>query len=134
MDGWLWTFDKKIMKNIILLLTILTGVCPLSAEQDKSFEKSNEAQEADASEFTAATEKSKKDLIIAISGDGELSVGDNKLSKDALKQKLQKSIADKKDLKVVVRASTKTTHQKVVEVLDICKKAGVINVSFATQK
>ena len=122
------------MKNIILLLTILTGVCPLSAEQDKSFEKSNEAQEADASEVTAATEKSKKDLIIAISGDGELSVGDNKLSKDALKQKLQKSIADKKDLKVVVRASTKTTHQKVSEVLDICKKAGVINVSFATQK
>ena len=73
-------------------------------------------------------------MIIAISGDGELSVGDKKLSKDALKQKLQKSIADKKDLKVVVRASTKTTHQKVVEVLDICKNAGVINVSFLTQK
>lgn len=51
---------------------------------------------------------------------------------NTLKRAIQKSIGDKTDLPVIIRADANTPHQAVISALDAARQLGLLRISLAT--
>ena len=114
-------------KTLILLLTIIPAFTSF-ANSDKS-EDLADLQKSDAKSIDVTY-----DFIIDVSANGELSAEGEKLTTELLRKRLENELATNKDLKVLLRSSSKVEHQKAVHLIDLCKKAGVNQIAIATQK
>lgn len=52
---------------------------------------------------------------------------------ETLKRALQKSLAEGRDVPVIISADAKTPHQAVVTVMDVARQLGLVNFTLATQ-
>ncbi len=75
-----------------------------------------------------------QEIVINIARNGTLVVNQKNLSLEDLRTLLVKTAKLYPGQAVVVRADQKTYHQHVVQVLDVCAKANIWNISFATTK
>jgi len=80
------------------------------------------------------TTRSPGEIIINIRRDGTIVVNQRKLTREELKEILEKISKLYKGQPVIIRADRETYHEDVVGVLDICAGADIWNVSFATMK
>ncbi|MDP0492499.1 MAG: biopolymer transporter ExbD [Verrucomicrobiota bacterium JB023] len=78
--------------------------------------------------------RSFQEIIINVRQDGSTFVNGEELSQDALFAKLSAITRVNRDQPIRVRGDAATDFQYVVKVMDICTRAGVWNVSFATQQ
>ena len=126
--GWVnFTFGKKIMKTLILLLTIIPAFTCFASSGKSENSTDPQKSEAKSKEVT-------HDLIIDVSENGEWTVEGKTLTEESLRKRLKNDLAADNDLKVLLRASSKLEFQKVIKVMDLCKKAGVTQIAMATQK
>lgn len=51
-----------------------------------------------------------------------------------VKRAMEKAVADRKDLVVVISADSKTPHQAVVTAMDAARQLGLVRISIAAQK
>lgn len=73
-----------------------------------------------------------RELIINLDEKGAIFINSVERSPEEL-QRILGLIADAfKDQPVIVRADRRTYHEYVIQVLDICRKADIRNVAFAT--
>jgi len=72
------------------------------------------------------------EVLINVRADGTVHVGEKVLSLDELKAELTKLSGENKDRSVRIRGDAALEYQKVVEVIDVCQKAGIQHVSFAS--
>ncbi len=75
-----------------------------------------------------------EEIVVSIAKDGEIFVGQRKLDLEGLSVLLKKTVALYPNQPVIVRADQKTYHENVVQVLDVCAKSNIWNISFATSK
>lgn len=75
-----------------------------------------------------------QEIIINISRDGSVVVGERKLDLTQLGALLRRAAQLSPRQAVVVRADQKTYHERVIQVLDVCAKSNIWNISFATAK
>lgn len=82
-----------------------------------------------------ATAKDAKDdtITIAVSERGEISLNDERISREDLKVALAARARGIPDAKVVLRADQAVPHGDVVRVLDIVKGIGITRIAIATQ-
>ena len=73
------------------------------------------------------------EIIINVRSDGSTYVNGELLSQEALYNKLSAITRVDRDQPVRVRGDADTDFQYVVRVMDVCTRAGVWNISFATQ-
>ncbi|MFC0018216.1 ExbD/TolR family protein [Roseibacillus persicicus] len=73
------------------------------------------------------------EIIINVRADGSTYVNGQQLSDDALFDKLSAITRVERNQPIRVRGDADTDFQHVVRVMDICTRAGVWNISFATQ-
>lgn len=85
---------------------------------------------AEAKEAAALSQE----IIVNIDRDGDVAVGQKKLSLDELVSLLRRASELSARQPVVIRADQKTYHERVVSVLDACARAGIWNISFATTR
>ena len=78
--------------------------------------------------------RSFREIIINVREDGSTFVNGQELNEDGLFDKLSAITRVDRDQPIRVRGDSGTDFQYVVEVMDICTRAGVWNVSFATQR
>jgi biopolymer transport protein ExbD len=52
---------------------------------------------------------------------------------ETLKRALQQSLAQNKDVPVIISAAAKTPHQAVITVMDVARQLGLVNFTLATQ-
>ncbi|MEM9080500.1 MAG: biopolymer transporter ExbD [Verrucomicrobiota bacterium] len=75
-----------------------------------------------------------REIIINVREDGSAFVNGQQLSDDALFKKLSAITRVERNQPIRVRGDASTDFQHVVRVMDICTRAGVWNISFATQR
>ena len=73
------------------------------------------------------------EIILNVRESGEVVVDKTKMDKEQLYEKLKRIAAVHKNQAIRIRGDGKVEYQKIVEVIDVCQKAGIPNISFATQ-
>lgn len=74
------------------------------------------------------------EIIINILGDGTIRIDANTVDLDQLLEKLSKIAKVFENQPVRIRGDGGVQYQRIVEVIDTCQKAGIWNISFATQR
>ena len=75
-----------------------------------------------------------QEIIINITREGEVTVGEKSIDLSELGALLRRAARLSPRQAVIVRADQKTYHERVIQVLDVCAKANIWNISFATAK
>ena len=74
------------------------------------------------------------EIVLNVRADGSVSVWGETKTKAGLAETLSAIAAQHKNQPVRVRGDSATPFQEIVEVIDICQKSGIWNISFATQR
>ena len=72
-------------------------------------------------------------LTLVIDKSGQTYIEGQKIEMKALKDKLQKLVADKELLQIIIQADRDVKHGTVVQAMDIAQSAGVQNIIIAAQ-
>ena len=75
-----------------------------------------------------------QEIVINIQKEGLILVGQKQVTPEQLGSLLRRAAHLSPRQAVIVRADQKTYHEHVIQVLDICAKANIWNISFATAK
>ena len=81
------------------------------------------------------TQQQEAPVILSIDAKGNYFINDRQVvntSLETLKAALQKSVADKQDVSLVLRADARTPHQFVVRAMDAASQLGLTKLSIAT--
>jgi biopolymer transport protein ExbD len=82
----------------------------------------------------ADSERQRGEIIINVLPDGTLRVEGATVNLPQLHDKLAAIARQFKNQPVRIRGDGKVAYQRIVEVIDTCQKAGIWNISFATQR
>ena len=80
------------------------------------------------------SQASSQEIIINVNKEGGVVVGQKPMDLSELSALLKRTAQLNSRQAVVVRADQKTYHERVIQVLDVCAKANIWNISFATSK
>jgi biopolymer transport protein ExbD len=78
--------------------------------------------------------RAKDEIIILVKADGGIVVAGKILTSDELLELLKKKSKQNKNQAVRVRGDAAVGYQRIVEVIEICQKAALWNVSFGTER
>jgi biopolymer transport protein ExbD len=76
----------------------------------------------------------KGEIIINVLPDGTIRVEGTTVDLGQLREKLSAIAKQFENQPVRIRGDGKVEYQRIVEVIDTCQKAGIWNISFATQR
>lgn len=82
----------------------------------------------------ADPERQRGEIIINILGDGTIRIEGTTVDLPALLEKLSSIASQFENQPVRIRGDGTVEYQRIVEVIDTCQKAGIWNISFATQR
>ena len=74
------------------------------------------------------------EIILNIKPDGRVVMNRREMDSESLRDAMVKIAEIYPDQTVVIRADQNASYRHIVEVLDICKKANIWNVAFATSR
>jgi biopolymer transport protein ExbD len=73
------------------------------------------------------------EIVVNVRKDGTIIVEGAKLTEEQLLAKLKIIASVHKDQAVIYRGDKGSTYEHTINVMDVCRKAGIWNVSFATR-
>ena len=82
----------------------------------------------------AEPERQRGEIVINILADGVIRVEGITVDLPQLLEKLSAIAAQFENQPVRIRGDGNVEYQRIVEVIDTCQKAGIWNISFATQR
>jgi biopolymer transport protein ExbD/biopolymer transport protein TolR len=84
---------------------------------------------------TAMQAADKEDaVLVAVARDGRTYLGTDQLTPDALPQKVKDLLTNKLDKTVYIRADARSRYERVVEVIDNLRAAGVDQIGLLTEE
>ena len=81
-----------------------------------------------------AQDEKKKNFAISIDKDGKYFIGDEPVTKEALKERLGKATAEDAELNVLIRGDTMAGYGDVYEVVRIAKEANVKHLGLVSKE
>lgn len=78
-----------------------------------------------------------KEVIVSVSSDGRYSINQALLdssSVESLTRALEEATQDTRDMVIIISADAAATHQSVINVMDAARRAGLVQITFATQQ
>lgn len=81
----------------------------------------------------AEPERQQGEIVISVLAEGTIRVEGITVNLDQLLTKLSEIAKQHENQPVRIRGDGKVEYQRIVEVIDTCQKAGIWNISFATQ-
>jgi biopolymer transport protein ExbD len=84
-----------------------------------------------------AQRQNPKEVIVAVGSDGRYAVNQTVLdgvSVEQLTRALAAAAEDNRELVVVISADATAAHQSVINVMDAARRAGLVQITFATQQ
>ena len=114
--------------DVVFLLLIFFMV---STTFDRHAKLKVELPEASAK----AMQQQEEPVVLSIDAKGNYFINDRQVVNtrlETLKTALQKTVADNKDVSLVLRADAKTPHQSVVRAMDAASQLGLTRLSIAT--
>lgn len=76
------------------------------------------------------------EINVAVAASGQILVNKSPLAAAdvaAIAEALRRAAGDRPDPVIIINADAKTTHQRVIDVMEAAQKAGYPHISFATQ-
>jgi len=123
------TLNLTSMIDVLFLLIIFFMVGTKFVESERQFElKLPQAKAGQA--LTAAPEKK----IVNVYQDGQITLDRKPVTLEELTQRLADARGQYHALGVIVRGDGATTHQRIVNVLNACKQAGIANLAIAVEE
>lgn len=117
------------MIDILLLLLLFFIITMNLAKQETEIEISVPA----ADEGKSNNVRDVGEIVVNVKKDGNIMVEGEKLTEDQLLNKLILIASVHKDQAVILRSDENSFYKFTINVLNICQKAGIWNVSFATR-
>ena len=77
-----------------------------------------------------------KEVIVSVSSDGRYAINQELLdgaSVESLTRALQQAAQDTREVVIIISADAAATHQSVINVMDAARRAGLVQITFATQ-
>ena len=87
-----------------------------------------------AAEQGASPERQVGEIIVNVNEAGEIIVNAAKLTEQDLLGKLNRLVRFRDNQAVILRGDGEVSYDRIVDVLDICYKAKIRNVAFATNR
>lgn len=78
-----------------------------------------------------------KEVVVSVSSDGRYAINKEVLeggNVDALTRALMAATQDAGEAVIVISADAAATHQSVINVMDAARRAGLVQITFATQQ
>jgi biopolymer transport protein ExbD len=78
-----------------------------------------------------------KEVIVAVGSDGRYSINKEVLEGagvETLTNALTRAAQDSREVVVIISADAAASHQSVINVMDAARRAGLVQVTFATQQ
>ena len=78
-----------------------------------------------------------KEVVVAVSSDGRYAINKELLEGagvETLTNALARAAQDSREVVVIISADAAATHQSVINVMDAARRAGLVQVTFATQQ
>ena len=122
-------FQLAPMIDVVFLLLIFFIVTYQLSDYETELEVS-----VPTAEEGATTTRHYLEEIINIRSDGTIVMEKQVYTLDELQAKMERLARVNKNQPIRIRGDADTRYQDVVNVIDRCRKAGIWNVSFATQK
>ena len=100
-----------------------------------TFEKQSKLKVELPEASSEAVKQEANTVVIGIDAKGQFYINDRQLVNsqiDTLKMALMKTVGDKKDVPLVLKADAKTPHQSVVVAMDAASQLGLTRLSIAT--
>jgi biopolymer transport protein ExbD len=121
-------FQLAPMVDVVFLLLIffITTMQLTQSERELNVSVPVAEEGADAQQTVG-------EIIVNVRETGEVVVDQSVMDKSQLFDKLTRIAAVHKNQAIRIRGDGKVEYQKIVEVIDVCQKAGIPNISFATQ-
>lgn len=82
----------------------------------------------------ATVQHAKKTVIVTIQHDGQISVGDQRVSLDMLHQSIQQQLKPNETPVLIINGDLSVEYRHFVQTLDALKGAGYTAISIATKK
>ena len=118
--------------DVLFLLVIFFAVTSHYAKNEQVLDISVPA--ADEKEKKEEEIRNVGEIVINIKSAGEIIVNGQTLTEDELLVKLKNITSIYKDQAVILRGDQVANFQYIINVLNVCQKAGIYNIAFATQK
>ena len=84
-----------------------------------------------------AQRQNPKEMIVAVGSDGRYAINQTVLDGVSVEQ-LTRALADaaqnNREMVVIISADATATHQSVINVMDAARRAGLVQITFATQQ
>ncbi|PQJ28706.1 ExbD/TolR family protein [Rubritalea profundi] len=122
-------FQLAPMIDVVFLLLIFFIVTYQLSDYETELEVS-----VPTAEEGITTTRHYLEEIINIRSDGTIVMEKQVYTLDELQAKMERLARVNKNQPIRIRGDADTRYQDVVNVIDRCRKAGIWNVSFATQK
>lgn len=77
------------------------------------------------------------EIVVTVAADGRVAVDQQVLPQrgvDALSSALREARQGRSDVLLVIQADAAAAHQAVIDVLDAARQAGLVQITFATQR
>ncbi|QHE85972.1 ExbD/TolR family protein [Hydrogenophaga sp. BPS33] len=84
-----------------------------------------------------APKQNPKEIVVAVGSDGRYSINRQVVestSVEALTRVLSAASQNNRETVVIISADAAATHQSVINVMDAARRAGLIQITFATQQ
>ena len=84
-----------------------------------------------------APKQNPREIVVAVGSDGRYSINRQVLEGvgvEALARVLSLASQDNRDTVIVISADAAATHQSVINVMDAARRAGLVQITFATQQ
>jgi len=116
------------MVDVMFLLLIFFMTASVYREKERQIDVSLPATETDTST------QGKAPIIITVAADGSIYIGEGKYTLSRLYDTLKDLAGQIDDESVVIRGDRSSELGLTVQVLDLCRAAGITDVSLATTK
>ena len=117
-----------LMDIIFLLLVFFISIALFSRLEAELNITLPNAESAEASQRTPG------EIIINVASDGVITINQKDFSMGELETMLKKLSQIYRGEAVIIRGDESATHGRIMEILDICAKSDIWNVSFAALK
>ncbi len=117
------------MIDVVFLLLIFFIVTWNSAQQERNVDVS-----VPAAEEGADKDRQVGEIIVNVDKEGIIVVNGVRVTEDDLLGRLHDIAEAYPDQAVILRGDSKASFQHIINILDVCKKANIWNIAFATTK
>jgi len=123
-------FQMTAMMDVVFLLLAFFVVTYriTMTEQDLDVKVPNAKQAVDPDS------RMRDEIIINVRVDGSVNISGNTYDQNKLFERLKDYTRTNKSLPIRIRGDADTKYARIVEVLDVCRKAGIYNISFSAQR